>query len=132
MAGHPGSLCASMALVVVLFAALFGVACSGAGSASVATVAGGDASRGVQRLTAYGCGSCHVIPGVRDANGAAAPALASFAFRNLIAGELTNTPEHLISWIMDPPSIEPGTTMPNLGVKVADARDMAAYLYTLR
>jgi len=31
-----------------------------------------------------------------------------------------------------PQSIEPGTAMPALGVSEARARDIAAYLYTLR
>jgi cytochrome c len=31
-----------------------------------------------------------------------------------------------------PQSIEPGTAMPNLGVSDGRARDIAAYLYTLR
>jgi cytochrome c len=31
-----------------------------------------------------------------------------------------------------PQSIEPGTGMPNLGVSDGQARDIAAYLYTLR
>jgi cytochrome c1 len=33
---------------------------------------------------------------------------------------------------MNPQSVEPGTAMPNLNVNEAAARDMAAYLYTLR
>jgi cytochrome c1 len=31
-----------------------------------------------------------------------------------------------------PQAIEPGTAMPNLDVREQDARDIAAYLYTLR
>jgi cytochrome c1 len=38
----------------------------------------------------------------------------------------------LIRWIETPQAIEPGTAMPNLGVTEQRARDMAAYLYTLR
>ncbi len=50
----------------------------------------------------------------------------------MIAGELPNTPDNLIRWIENPPSIEPGTAMPNLGLSDKQARDAAAYLYTLR
>jgi cytochrome c2 len=33
---------------------------------------------------------------------------------------------------MSPQEMEPGTAMPDVGVTEADARDMAAYLYTLQ
>jgi cytochrome c1 len=52
--------------------------------------------------------------------------------RRYIAGRLPNTPNNLIGWLQSPQSIEPGSVMPNLGVTQRDARDMAAYLYTLR
>ena len=48
------------------------------------------------------------------------------------AGQLVNSPDNLIRWIVDPQTVEPGTAMPNLGVILAVARDMAAYLYTLQ
>ena len=38
----------------------------------------------------------------------------------------------MIRWIENPPAIDPKTAMPNMGVTVRDARDIAAYLYTLR
>ena len=37
----------------------------------------------------------------------------------------------LVAWLRDPPAISPGTAMPNLDLTEAQARDMAAYLYTL-
>ena len=95
-------------------------------------VAGGDAARGRQAITAYGCGACHVVPGVRTAQGMVGPPLTAFAGRAYIAGEAPNTAGALIQWIMNPQSIEPGTAMPALGVSQAHARDIAAYLYTLR
>ncbi len=95
-------------------------------------VAGGDAERGRERIVAYGCGSCHTIPGIRTAHGMAGPPLAQFARRSYIAGEVPNSASHLVRWISSPQSIEPGTAMPDLGVTAADARDIAAYLYTLR
>ena len=45
---------------------------------------------------------------------------------------LPNTPQNLIRWIQNPPAVDPLTAMPNVGVTQADARDIAAYLYTLR
>jgi cytochrome c len=49
-----------------------------------------------------------------------------------IAGEVPNWAHDLVRWISSPQSIEPGTAMPDLGVHAAEARDIAAYLYTLR
>lgn len=95
-------------------------------------VAGGDARRGRQQIVAYGCGSCHTIPGITGANGMVGPPLTSWSQRRIIAGEVTNTPDNLVYWITVPQSIEPGVAMPNLGVSDGQARDIAAYLYTLK
>ncbi|MFL5402995.1 MAG: c-type cytochrome [Gemmatimonadales bacterium] len=96
------------------------------------THSGGDPARGKIEIVAYGCGSCHVIPGIREAQGLVAPPLTHFAERTFIAGEVPNNGEFLVRWISVPQAIEPGTAMPNLGVSEAQARDIAAYLYTLR
>ena len=95
-------------------------------------VKGGDASRGKLQIVTYGCGSCHVIPGITGANGMVGPPLTSWSQRRIIAGEVTNTPDNLVYWITVPQSIEPGVAMPNLGVSDGQARDIAAYLYTLK
>lgn len=97
----------------------------------VSLVRAADAERGRQLMRRYGCGSCHVIPGVRDANGRAGPPLTRWAERHFIAGLLLNTPNNLVPWIVDAPSMEPGTTMPNVGVTPEDAADIARYLYRL-
>jgi cytochrome c1 len=95
-------------------------------------VAGGDPEKGKAEIVAYGCGACHTIPGIREAHGLAGPSLAQFARRTYIAGEVPNRTHDLMRWISSPQSIEPGTAMPDLGVNAAEARDIAAYLYTLR
>jgi cytochrome c2 len=96
------------------------------------TDSGGDARRGEAAIVRFGCGACHTIPGVRRANGLVGPPLNRFTGRSFIAGALPNEPNGLTRWIVDPQSVEPGTTMPVLGVSEPQARDMAAYLYTLR
>jgi cytochrome c2 len=106
--------------------------CSPPGDEVETIVAGGDRERGRAALDGFGCGTCHVIPGVRGAVGKVGPPLTQFALRAYIAGQLPNEPENLLRWVQDPQSVEPGTAMPNLGVGPAVARDMAAYLYTLR
>lgn len=95
------------------------------------SVPGGNPEAGKLAIQAYGCGSCHTVPGVRGADGLAAPPLTRFARRSFIAGEASNTTDNLIRWIQAPEAIEPGTAMPNLGVTAGVARDIAAYLYTL-
>jgi cytochrome c len=95
-------------------------------------VAGGDPAQGRLAIRAYGCGACHVVPGVPGARGVVGAPLTEFARRKYIAGALPNTPENLIAWLRDPQAIEPGTAMPNLNVSEADARNLAAYLATLR
>lgn len=95
-------------------------------------VDGGDVARGKTQIVAYGCGSCHTIPGIRGANGQVGPPLTSWSQRRIIAGEVPNTPLNLITWITVPQSIEPGVAMPNLGVSDGQARDIAAYLYSLK
>ncbi len=106
--------------------------CSRPGGEVETIVAGGDRERGRIALDGFGCGTCHVIPGVRGAVGKVGPPLSQFALRAYIAGQLPNEPENLLRWVQDPQGVEPGTAMPNLGVGPAVARDMAAYLYTLR
>lgn len=89
---------------------------------------GGNADRGKQLITQYGCNSCHDIPGIEGAKGMVGPPLTHIGSRQIIAGKLQNTPEHLIQWLQNPQMVDPQNAMPNLGVKADEARDMAAYL----
>ncbi|MCA1828729.1 MAG: cytochrome c family protein [Myxococcales bacterium] len=93
---------------------------------------GGDPDRGAELIRANRCGACHTIPNVRGAHGVVGPPLTQFALRTFIGGELPNTPQNLIRWIVDPRQIEHATAMPKLGLTEAEARDVAAFLYTLR
>jgi cytochrome c len=92
----------------------------------------GDPDRGKIAIRAYGCHTCHTIPGVRGANAVVGPSLEKIAIRTYIAGHLPNTPENLIRWIQHPGQLRRPTAMPDIGVSDDDARDIAAYLYTLR
>jgi cytochrome c1 len=96
------------------------------------SVVGGDPEQGRAAARVYGCGSCHVIPGVPGARGVVGAPLGEFARRKYIAGNLPNTPENLVAWLRNPQAVEPGTAMPNLNVSESDARNLAAYLATLR
>jgi cytochrome c len=94
-------------------------------------VPGGDAERGRLLIAAYGCGSCHIVPGISGADGVVGPPLTDWAARQWIVGNLWNEPVNLIAWLQDPQAIEPGTGMPTQGVTAEEAAHMAAYLYTL-
>jgi cytochrome c len=122
----------SQAPVLLVLIASAALGCSSAGGQIETVVVDGDAERGRVALDGFGCGACHVIPGVHGARGMVGPPLTMFARRAYIAGQLANQPDNLIRWLQNPQAVEPGTAMPNLGVVPAVARDMAAYLYTLR
>lgn len=102
------------------------------GEEPVWAVAGGDASRGVHLIKTLGCAGCHTVPGVAGAHGNVGPPLTRFGDRVFIAGMLRNTPPNLVRWIRDPQAVVPGNAMPNMKITESEARDIAAYLYTLR
>jgi len=118
-----------VATVVVVVVSAMLVACGE--TAAPRTVAGGDAQLGRRLIEQYQCGACHAIPGVAAAGGAVGPPLAGFGRHSYIAGRFANVPDALVRWLIDPPARKPGTMMPNLGLSEAEARHMAAYLYTL-
>ena len=92
----------------------------------------GNVQHGRELIRTYGCGACHMIPGVHGARGKVGPPLMYLAERTMIAGELPNTPENLVQWLRNPKDVEPKTAMPDLGLSEDQAYDIAAYLYTLR
>jgi cytochrome c1 len=49
-----------------------------------------------------------------------------------IAGHLANNPDTLVAWIRHPHRFNQVTAMPEMGVGEQEARDIAAYLYTLQ
>ena len=118
-------------LLVLLTGLLWLAGCGGSGRVPPAEVPDGNPARGREALQRYGCGTCHGIPGVRGANGTVGPPLDDVGRLRYIAGQLPNTGPNLQRWIMNPQAVEPGTAMPDLGVTGIDARDMAAYLFTL-
>ena len=122
---------------ITAMAALLCLAGTGCGrteadSPRFSTVEGGNAGRGKELLARYQCGSCHVIPEVPSAAGRSGPTLEAFGKRSYIAGQVPNAPHTLVRWLRDPQALVPGTRMPAIGASEADARDMAAYLMTLR
>ena len=99
---------------------------------NMAATGGGNADRGEHLVTTYGCTSCHDIPGVNGPKGMVGPPLGKMAVRQYIAGKFVNTPQNMMQWIQNPQRMDPQNAMPNLGVTPNDARDITAYLYTLK
>ncbi len=94
-------------------------------------LSGADPDRGAELFISYGCGTCHTVPDLGGARGTVGPNLREFARRSFIAGQVANVPDNLVQWIVVPESIAPGTAMPTIGVSEEDARQIAAFLYTL-
>ena len=116
--------------VVLAFALL--CACEREGVPEQLRVQGGEPELGRALIAEYGCYACHQIPGLTGFTGTVGPTLEGFGRRSYIAGRLPNRPMMLTWWLRDPPAIDPETAMPAMGVSEAEARHMAAYLYTLR
>lgn len=71
----------------------------------------------------YGCNSCHIADYKTD-KGYVGPALAGVGNRLTAAWTYT--------WLKDPNALRPGTLMPNFNIKDADARNLTAFLMTLK
>jgi mono/diheme cytochrome c family protein len=91
----------------------------------------GDVAAGKKALQQYLCTTCHAIPGVVGANRHVGPPLHGIADRQYLAGVLPNTPANMLRWLRKPTEVDPLSAMPDLGVTEQDARDIAAFLYTL-
>jgi cytochrome c len=91
---------------------------------------GGNPRIGQQLIARHGCGACHEIKGIAHADSKVGPSLNGFRDRSYVAGVVPNSAPSLIGFIQHPHAIAPNTAMPELGVSEAEARDMAAYLYS--
>ena len=92
----------------------------------------GHTNHGKQLIDQYGCISCHIVPGIDGPKGMVGPSLEHVGSRQIIAENVPNTPQNMTQYIQNPQARNPQNAMPNLGVKPDEARDIAAYLYTLK
>jgi mono/diheme cytochrome c family protein len=82
------------------------------------------AARGKQLFyTKYACQSCHIADGKTD-KGYVGPTLAGVGDRL--------TPVWIYKWLKNPNTLSPGTPMPNPNLPDAEARDLTAFLVTLK
>ena len=118
-------------LVILFLAILLGGSQEGSGGPKPSSV-GGNLERGATLIQRYGCGGCHIVPGISGAEGLVGPPLTMMGRRVFIAGVLRNSPENMTSWLQNPQRIVPGNAMPNMGISRQDARDLTVYLDALR
>jgi cytochrome c oxidase subunit 2 len=77
------------------------------------------------------CAGCHAIRGT-DARGTHAPDLTHLkSRRRLAAGLLTNTPDHLMNWVMHAQQFKPGSRMPNIDLSETESSALAEFLSRL-
>lgn len=93
-------------------------------------IEGADPERGRVALAELECGVCHSIPGVPGAYGQVGPPLREYGRNVYVAGKFPNAPDVLIEFIRNPPLLAPETAMPAIPMSEAQARDIAAYLYS--
>ncbi|WP_352879646.1 cytochrome c [Mesorhizobium sp. M1027] len=125
------------AAIVVLVAVLAGIALYFEQSRRVEQKAdnatGGVGARAIPIMMANGCAGCHTIAGVPGAQGMVGPRLdASLATRVYIGGVLSNNPRNMVRWIRAAREINPHTAMPSTRISEQEARDIAAYLYSMK
>ena len=95
------------------------------------SVAQADPAEGLRIIERAGCAACHVVPGVRWPKGRTGGSLAGVGARPLIAGRLPNQPDVMAAFVRNAPGLVPDTAMPAMPLTQDEARDVAAYLYTL-
>jgi mono/diheme cytochrome c family protein len=94
------------------------------------TYMGGNATEGKKLFETVGCQDCHVAEGfttVRDARGTSydiAPELSRVGSKD--------NPDWLFDWVKNPRHFNPETRMPNLRLPDPEARNIVAYLSTLK
>lgn len=89
-------------------------------------------ARGKAIAERLGCGACHDLPGIAWPKGLVGPPLRGFGDRQLIAGRLPNELPQLTAFVRDAPAAVPGSGMPAVPMTAQEARDIAAWLGSLR
>jgi cytochrome c oxidase subunit 2 len=85
----------------------------------------GEAAMGAKLFNTMGCANCHLTN--------VGPNLTHISTRETIgAGVLTNTPENLKKWLLNPQAYKPGSYMPNMKLSDQQVNQIVAYLETLK
>jgi cytochrome c len=100
-----------------------------------AQMTGGDPQAGKEKIIVHDCHSCHAIPGIPLNTDSRGPALKHWSRQTTIAKQWPNNPANLEDFIEHPDrmlhgkSVKSEITMAN--IKPADAKDIAAYLFSI-
>ena len=109
----------------------FLVACDGPPDRT-STLGDANTKKGRQLVVSKGCVACHTFPDVKWPRGGLGPSLQNFGRQGLIAGRLPNQPGVLMQFVRNAPVLVPGTAMPTILMTDQEARDVTAYLLTLK
>jgi len=100
-----------------------------------AAMTGGDPAQGREKVVLHDCHSCHEIPGIPINREARGPSLRHWSRSRTIAKTWPNTADNLEDFIEHPERMLHGTGLKNemtmSSVKPEDAKDIAAYLFSL-
>jgi cytochrome c len=100
-----------------------------------ASMTGGDPQAGKQKIVLHDCHSCHEIPGVTVNADRRGPSLKHWARQSSIIKKWPNTPDSLEDFLQHPERMLHGnglkSEMTMSSVKAGDAKDIAAYLYSI-
>lgn len=88
--------------------------------------------RGRRAMYQHACLGCHEVPGLTQSPVHIGPSLDGMARRQRIAGVLDNTPDNMAQWLLHTQRIKPNSAMPTMDMTEPTARDMAAFLESLR
>ncbi len=96
-----------------------------------------EVTAGAKLFTSYACQSCHYVRGVHGTRPQPpvddAPTLTHSSRRSIIAaGAISNTAAPMEHWLLNPDTIKPGVHMPNVQLSETQARDVSAYLESVR
>ncbi len=106
-------------IVMVSLAGLLLGGCDKEDNSSIVNFSG-DAHRGASLINKYGCGGCHSIPDIANANGNVGPPLQHVGTRTYIAGIFNNSPDNMSLWLQNPQKVLPGNAMPAMGISQQD------------
>ncbi len=109
------------------------VACTGQGPRGDRPVipVAGEPEVGRGAIIEHGCGACHRIPGIPNADAMVGPPLEAWSRRAFVAGVLPNSADNLARFLANTESVRPGTAMPDLELDDQEVAAIVAYLFTL-
>ena len=84
-------------------------------------------AEGIERLRSRGCLVCHAF-GDEGSQIGPGPQLEGLSVRTQFAGSIDFNAENLKRWLANPPSMKPGTAMPNFSLSPSEIDEFADFL----